>query len=178
MMRRERGSFNDLNPTRNPLTHAPLNLAQIRHLHEFFFNLSGEMEFFCYDHSMEYASISRSTVASLVKAQKAKVPGVQRNLEVDQRVKPTRPHNKTPLETVRLIKRWATMNSQEVPDEFKIRRFTPPCVSKRATFRTFRAENPAIEIGRTCFNDIIHRCCYHIKVSSSQFSQFNHVSTD
>jgi hypothetical protein len=165
MLRRERGAFNSLNPSRNPLSHAPLNKAQIGYLHEFFFDPDGNMSFFCYVHCMEFASISRASVSKVVRMKREKVPGVHRALTVERRKKAVIPHNKTPPATVRLVINWALRNSQEVPDEFKIRRFLPPCISKRATYREFRAQNPTQNLGRICFLDILRRCCSYIKVS-------------
>ncbi len=113
---------------------------------------------------MEFANIARGTVARIIKLKKEKVPGKFRALVKDKKKKKRVPHNKIPIANVKKIIAWCHDHSTEVPDEFRIRRFSPPCVSKAATWRLFSLEILEFKVGITSFKLILRRCCPYIKV--------------
>ena len=127
---------------------------------------------------MEFASIARGTVAKVIRLKTEKVPGKFRALTKDKKKKKRVPHNKIPIAHVKKIIAWCHSHSTEVPDEFRIRRFSPPCVSKAAAWRLFTVEEVKFKVGITSFKLVLRRCCPYIKVNLTIYLIYTYTFTN
>ncbi len=163
----EKKAFHDLNPLRNPTSNVPLNLAQENYLRSHFFNFDGSLVRMCYDHLIEFASIGRGKVASLVKEFRLSSFGTLHDLDtLPSPNKKHKPHNKTSDEKIQELVKFCNNKSEDVPNAVGIRRYCSEIKSKRRLHVLWQHERPQLSLPWTTFHRTLTYHCGHIKVFS------------